>query len=288
MERPSPSVARTLSRTGAQLMRSGTVGRGLSLAEWSNRDNQARYDRPDHHTLSIYLDGGERVVREDRQLSGGGPDKLCLLPAGHESRWHIGGSLRMFHLYVEPDVLAYRALTAFDVDPCRIDVQDLTFSDDPAMAMIVRGGVMPLDWTEGGDGPALDAACHLLVHRLLRQYAKTAGPASVRGGLSPTTRRRIAALIEAHLDEPLTLDRLAAEARLSTFHFAKMFRVSFGMPPHRYLGARRIERAKQLLRGEPDGLAEVALACGYASQSHFTRVFKTATQMTPGEWKKRS
>lgn len=148
MERPSPSVARTLSRTGAQLMRSGTVGRGLSLAEWSNRDNQARYDRPDHHTLSIYLDGGERVVREDRRLSGGGPDKLCLLPAGHESRWHIGGSLRMFHLYVEPDVLAYRALTAFDVDPRRINVQDLTFSDDPAMAMIVRGGVMPLDWTE--------------------------------------------------------------------------------------------------------------------------------------------
>jgi AraC family transcriptional regulator len=42
------------------------------------------------------------------------------------------------------------------------------------------------------------------------------------------------------------------------------------------------------LRGEPAGLAEVALACGYASQSHFTRVFKTATQMTPGEWKKRS
>ncbi|MCP1542684.1 AraC family transcriptional regulator [Methylorubrum extorquens] len=227
-------------------------------------------------------------MREDRQLSGGGPDKLCLLPAGHESRWHIGGSLRMFHLYVEPDVLAYRALTAFDVDPRRINVQDLTFSDDPAMAMIVRGGVMPLDWTEGGDGPALDAACHLLVHRLLRQYAKTAGQAPVRGGLSPTTRQRIAALIEAHLDEPLTLDRLATEARLSTFHFAKMFRVSFGMPPHRYLGARRIERAKQLLRGEPAGLAEVALACGYASQSHFTRVFKTATQMTPGEWKKRS
>ncbi|MEZ0249520.1 MAG: helix-turn-helix domain-containing protein [Methylobacteriaceae bacterium] len=179
-------------------------------------------------------------------------------------------------------------MTAFDVDPRRINVQDLTFSDDPAMAMIVRGGVMPLDWTEGGDGPALDAACHLLVHRLLQQYAKTAGPAPVRGGLSPTTRRRIAALIEAHLDELLTLDRLAAEARLSTFHFAKMFRVSFGMPPHRYLGARRIERAKQLLRGEPVGLAEVALACGYASQSHFTRVFKTATQMTPGEWKKRS
>ncbi|SDN26680.1 Helix-turn-helix domain-containing protein [Methylobacterium phyllostachyos] len=84
----------------------------------------------------------------------------------------------------------------------------------------------------------------------------------------------------AHLDEALTLDQLAAEARLSTFPFAKMFRISFGLPPHRYLAARRIERAKWLLRtGQP--LGEVALACGYGSQSHFNRTFKAATDRTP-------
>lgn len=92
-------------------------------------------------------------------------------------------------------------------------------------------------------------------------------------------------LVEAHPDEALTLDRLAAEARLSTFHFAKMFRISFGMPSHRYLAARRIERAKSLLRtGQP--LGEVALACGYGSQSHLNRTFKAATDRTPGEWRR--
>lgn len=287
MEQPSPSVAHALAQTGAHLARTASAGRGLALAEWSNRDTQTRYDRPSHHTLSIYLAGGERVVREDLGLSGGAPDKVCLFPAGHESRWHIGGPVRMFHLYIEPEALAYQASTAFEIDPRRIELRDMTFCDDPAMAAIVRGAVMPLNWTEPADRSALDAACHLLLHRLLRQYVGDNTGAVVRGGLAPATRRRIADLIEAHLDEALTLERLAAEARLSTFHFAKMFRASFGMPPHRYLDARRIERAKGLLRLEGSALSEVALSCGYASQSHFTRAFKAATQVTPGEWRQR-
>ncbi|MEZ2128116.1 MULTISPECIES: helix-turn-helix domain-containing protein [unclassified Sinorhizobium] len=285
MEKNSPSVSEALARTGAHLERAGSAGRGLSVAEWSNRDNRACYDRPGHHTLSIYLSGGERVVREDGQISGGAPDKLCLLPAGHESRWLIGGPIRMFHLYIDPEVLAYQALTAFDVDPRHVDLMDLTFVDDPAMSMIVRGGVLPLDWNERSDRVALDLACHLLIHHTLRRHIRRAEREIVRGGLSPSVRRRIVDHIEAHLEQALTLDQLASEAGLSTFHFAKMFRISFGMPPHRYLAERRVERARNLLRSGSIELVQVALACGYASQSHFTKAFRSATGITPGEWR---
>ncbi len=284
MEEPSPQIAHVLARTGAHLARAGTVGRGLSVAEWSNRDNYARYDGPGHHTVSVYLAGGEGVVREDRDLRGGAHDNLCLLPAAHESRWRIVGPLRMFHLYVDPEELAHRAVTAFDVDPRRIRLHDATFCDDAALAAVVRGAVMPLDWAEPGDRSASDAACHLLLHGVLRRHIDK-DPGEVRAGLSPSARRRVMEMVEAHLDEALTLDRLAAEARLSTFHFAKMFRISFGLPPHRYLAARRIERAKMLLRtGQP--LGEVALACGYGSQSHFNPSFTAATDRTPGEWRR--
>ena len=283
----SPSVSETLARSGARLDRAVALGRGLSLAEWRNADNVARYDRPDHHTFSLYLTGGEQVLREDKAILGGGPDKFCLLPAGHESRWRIGGPLYMFHLYVDPELLSYRALTAFDIDPRGLDLADLTFRDDPAMAMIVRGGLLPLDWEEQADRPALDAACHLLIHHLIkRANGRVAQRQSVRGGLSPVVQRRIACFIDAHLDRPLTLDSLATEAGLSTFHFAKMFRLSFGLPPHQYLAERRVERAKALLAAGERGLAEIALACGYASQSHFTRAFKAAVGLTPGAWRR--
>lgn len=285
MEKNSPSVSEALARIGAHLERAGSAGRGLAVAEWSNRDNRACYDRPGHHTLSIYLSGGQRVVREDRQISGGAPDKLCLLPAGHESRWLIGGPIRMFHLYIDPEVLAYQALTAFDVDPRHVDLMDLTFVDDPAMSMIVRGGVLPLDWNERSDRMALDSACHLLIHHTLRRHNRRAQREIVRGGLAPSVRRRIVDYIEAHLDQTLTLDQLASEAGLSTFHFAKMFRISFGIPPHRYLAERRVERARNLLRSGGLALAQMALACGYASQSHFTKAFRSATGITPGEWR---
>ncbi|MEF3134059.1 hypothetical protein OS035_21645 [Rhizobium sp. 268] len=183
------TVKEALSRSGACLQRSGSVDRGLSLAEWTNRAGEAFYERPDHHTLSIYLDGGERVIREDKRLSGGAPGKLCLLPAEHKSQWHIGGPLRMFHLYVDPELLAYEALTSFDIDPRHIDLMDLTFCDDPAMAMIVRGGVLPLNWQEKSDRVALDAVCRLLIHRILKSHNRQARQEAVRGGLSPSVRR---------------------------------------------------------------------------------------------------
>ncbi|WP_245365655.1 AraC family transcriptional regulator [Rhizobium sp. N4311] len=191
----------------------------------------------------------------------------------------------MFHLYVDPELLAYEALTSFDIDPRHIDLMDLTFCDDPAMAMIVRGGVLPLNWQEKSDRVALDAVCKLLIHRILKSHNRQARQETVRGGLSPSVRRRTADYIDANLDQALTLDRLAREAGLSTFHFAKMFRVSFGMPPHRYVAARRIEQAASLLRDRENGLAAVASACGFGSQSHFSKAFKAATGVPPGEWR---
>ena len=300
MTAPNPDVRDALSRTGAALLRSADLGRGLSLAEWHNRDNRARYDRPGHHTLSLYLEGGEGVVREDGAVSGGGPDKLCLLPAGHESRWLIGGPLRMLHLYVAPETLAYQAASALDVDPRAIALHELTFAEDPATAMLMRGALLPLDWTAGADRMALGSACHLLLHALLRRHAGARGARPVTGGLSPAIRRRTAEVIEARLAEALALDDLAEAAGLSPFHFAKMFKASFGVPPHRYVTERRIARAKDLLGKDLPGkslpgedfsaagresLAEVALACGFASQSHFTRRFKQATGFTPAAWR---
>jgi AraC family transcriptional regulator len=91
--------------------------------------------------------------------------------------------------------------------------------------------------------------------------------------------------IDVHLAEPLPLGQLAGLCALSEYHFARMFHLSFGLPPHRYLLARRLERAQQLLHSSHLPLGEIALACGFASASHFCNRFRQAFAATPGQYR---
>jgi AraC family transcriptional regulator len=106
-----------------------------------------------------------------------------------------------------------------------------------------------------------------------------------RGGLTPGHERRAKEFISANLNEAFSLSRLAEECGLSTQHFARAFRISTGMPPHRFLVRQRLERAQELLRTRALSLVDVAIFSGFADQSHFNRVFKTAVGVTPGTWR---
>ena len=100
--------------------------------------------------------------------------------------------------------------------------------------------------------------------------------------LSKPRLRAVIDHIHERLDAELSLDHLAAVAHMSPYHFARLFKNSTGLPPHQYVIARRVERAKELLRDRgPLPLAEVAAEAGFSSQSHFTRHFKRIVGVTP-------
>ncbi|MCY1313041.1 HTH-type transcriptional regulator CdhR [compost metagenome] len=105
------------------------------------------------------------------------------------------------------------------------------------------------------------------------------------GGLAPVQRRRLRDFIDGHLAEPLSLGQLAGLCALSEYHFARMFHLSFGVPPHRYLLNRRLARAQELLRQSHLPFGEIALACGFASASHFSNRFRQAFSATPGQYR---
>ncbi|WP_206956261.1 helix-turn-helix domain-containing protein [Trinickia acidisoli] len=88
------------------------------------------------------------------------------------------------------------------------------------------------------------------------------------------------AFIEAHFDEPLTLQQMAAPAALSISRFATAFRERFGSSPYRYLCGLRIKRAQSLLLAGVPSIA-VATEVGFFDQSHFGRHFKRFCGMTP-------
>jgi AraC family transcriptional regulator len=103
----------------------------------------------------------------------------------------------------------------------------------------------------------------------------------LKGGLPSARLRRVEEFLMAHLADDIGLDDVAAVAGLSAKHFARAFRQSTGMPPHRWLIQRRIDRAKAMLLKGDLTLAEIALACGFADQSHFTSAFRKSLGTTP-------
>ena len=108
----------------------------------------------------------------------------------------------------------------------------------------------------------------------------------VRGGLAPWVERRALDLMQARLSEDISLDELAAEAQLSPFHFARMFKQSVGVPPRVYLTRLRVEKACELLEHSDLPITEIALEVGYSSNQVLARVFAKHMRVTPSEFRR--
>ena len=112
------------------------------------------------------------------------------------------------------------------------------------------------------------------------------GPRLVRGGLAPWQARRATEMLAADLAGDIPLAEVAQACGLSVGHFSRAFRKSTGLAPHTWLLQARVERAMTLLRQPNQALSEIALACGFVDQSHFTRVFAKRVGAPPGAWRR--
>jgi AraC family transcriptional regulator len=268
----------------ARLEQSAALDDGLVAALWNNRHDAREYHAPTHHTLSCYIADGTGTFRRDQPDQKGAPGKLCILPAGHESAWVINGEIRLAHLYFSQEQFALGCLTLLDREPREMQLRENTFLEDPQQAGRFQQ-LIRMNWNEPGERLLTSSLAHeMLSHALLSQVGKRQG-LRLKGGLAAHLRRQLVEFIEAHLADPLTLGQLAGMCALSEYHFARMFRESFGLPPHQYLLARRMEQARRLLRQTERPLGDVALACGFASASHFSNRFRQVMGATPGEYR---
>jgi transcriptional regulator GlxA family with amidase domain len=93
--------------------------------------------------------------------------------------------------------------------------------------------------------------------------------------------------MDAASDEEWPVERLASVSGVSEAHFARSFKEAFGIPPHRYLLTRRIERAKALLRDSDAPIIEIAFQTGWNSLGTFGRVFRDVTGESPSQLRAR-
>lgn len=108
----------------------------------------------------------------------------------------------------------------------------------------------------------------------------------VAGGLAPWQVKRAKEIFCAKLDNSVALKGVARECGLSLSYFSRAFRRSVGVPPHTWLLQHRIEVAKEKLRDRRLSVSQVALACGFADQSHLTRVFTRMVGLSPAAWRR--
>ncbi len=127
------------------------------------------------------------------------------------------------------------------------------------------------------------AGCEILAELCRLSGASVAPP---RGGLAHWAERRSIEFMHARLSQDISLDELAAEARLSPFHFARMFKQSVGVPPRVYLTRLRMEKACELLELTDRSVTEIALEVGYSSNQTFARVFLKCLRVTPTDYRR--
>ncbi|RJF57683.1 AraC family transcriptional regulator [Serratia inhibens] len=274
----------TLREHKAQLHNSVQLGSGVELAAWSNRDDRITQESADHHTLSLYVADGYECYQKvpGGWKNGGGPDRFCIMPRQYESTWDVRSDLSFVHFYCTDRHLRQVVEQTWDRSPAAITLEPRAFAEDPQITLLYRRFLLDCNWQERANQLALSSATTLLMSHLVQRYSQLQWALPrVRGGLAPAVARRVKEYIEQHLDRPLLLAELAAQAGLSEFHFARMFKHDTGLAPHQFVMRARLQQAEKLLRHSLLPLTQIALECGFSSASHFSNRFKATYGFAP-------
>lgn len=210
--------------------------------------------------------------------------QVTLIPAGLELEGRSDFPERIRHvlLLLDPDALG--AAMGTEVSSDRMDLAYRPHLADPAIASQMRALQAELDEPGLLGRLYAESLCCEIAVRLLRKCLK-ASTAPARGGLASYRLRMVRDYMEENLASEMTLADLAAIAGISHTHFCRAFHASTGVPPHRYIIARRVERAKGLLADGDMRIAEIAIAVGFGDQSHMTKHFRSLVGTTPGRFR---
>ena len=223
------------------------------------------------------------TVLQGREVSG----DLDIIPARTAATWETRQSGTSLVMCV-PDALLRAVAVRLDRDPGAIEVADRFQMRDPVIEHI--GWTIKADIESNTAGARLlqDSLGVALAARLLQRHYRGSLPVrEIRGGLTHARLERVIAHIEDNLADKLTLPGIAEVAGMSVSHLKTLFRNSTGVPVYEYVLRRRVERAQTMLRNQKLSIAEVALATGFAHQSHLARHMNRILGYTPSSVRQR-
>ena len=136
-------------------------------------------------------------------------------------------------------------------------------------------------------GLYIDTLAQMMAVHLARGHSAQSRPGRMptMQAMSGWRMRRVIEYIEENLDGDLSLEAMAAEVDITPIYLARAFKAAVGQSPHRYVLARRIERAKELLRNSEMAVVDVALSSGFSSQSHLSYWFQRYVGVSPAAYR---
>jgi AraC-like DNA-binding protein len=245
---------------------------------------------PEHaYLVSLQLrDVGHAELLTAKRLSAKGPmpqGSVTIVHLNDEPRFNLVSSFDSLVFYI-PEILFDELADESGVP--RISGFSLQYATlDPIMRQL---GCALLPALENAQRPGKLFFDHLalaMFSHLATAYGEM-GAATKRAGrgLSPSQERLAKELLAAKLTDEPSIAEIARECGLPVGRFVRAFRQTTGAPPYRWLRGIRVERAKLLLFNSSLSLSQIAYECGFADQSHLTRVFAESIGLTPGAWRR--
>jgi len=273
-----------------------------------------------HHLMTFFLTDNKRQITHldscgeyDGQMSQG---EFYLYPAQVSGFTNWQEIDKTLHLMIKPHFLREIAVKTESINPNRIELLPILKKHDNRIEQLVHLFLNEIQNQDVGSQLYLESLANILGVHLLRNYS-TFKPIFRRytDGLADYQLHQTIDYIKSNLDQKLTLQDLAKNIDMGRYYFATQFKQAMGISPYKYITLQRLAKAKRLLRERKrslvdsvlkhtpsdmahgtkalaacdpqqrvESLFDIALDCGFASQSHFNKVFRQYVGTTPKKY----
>lgn len=271
----------------------------ISLRAEENLSLHYRHDLPgslevpngfSHHLMTFFLTDNQRQITHldslgeyDGQMSQG---EFYLYPAKVSGFTNWQEIDKTLHFMIKPNFLREIAIETESLNPNRIELLPILKKRDARIEQLAHLFLGEMQNKGVGSQLYLESLSNILGVHLLRNYC-IFKPIFHRytDGLADYKLRHTIDYIRSNLDRKMSLKALAKNIDMSSYYFATQFKQAMGISPHKYVIEQRIAEAKRLLQKRKRSLAEIALDCGFSSQSHFNKVFRQYVGITPKQYR---
>jgi AraC family transcriptional regulator len=252
-------------------------------------------ERPIRHPSLIYhLSRPTEVTRKiegaTRESALIGPRRICLTPGEATTEWRHAGHPEILQVYLRQSVYEAAVTEIYGCDSSGAELVPRFAILDPLLEQLAIAITNALRDGAAEDGLYIDTVAQMMAVHLARSHSSRSRPMRILPAkpLSGWKMRRVIEYIEDNLEGDLSLQAMAAEVDISPLYLARAFKSAVGQSPHQYVLARRIERAKELLRNTDLPVVDVALSSGFSSQSHLSHWFIRQVGVSPAVYRRQA